>query len=75
MHASAGGLWAGLREQKPSLGPVTGKAPETPGQAAKAWPVWLGGPGLSARGFRLADFGFRISDFGFRISDFGFQRG
>ena len=73
MHASAGGLWAGLREQKPSLGPFAGKAPETPGQAAKVRPAWLGGPGLSARGFRLVAFGSRISDFGFRISDFGFR--
>ena len=63
---------SGLQEQKPSLGPVAGKAPETPGQAAKVRPAWLGGPGLSARGFRLVAFGFRLSAFGFRLSAFGF---
>ena len=52
MHAPAGGLWAGLREQKPSLGPFAGKAPETPGQAAKVRPAWLGGPGISDFGFQ-----------------------
>ena len=66
MHASAGGLWAGLRGQKPSLGPVAGKDPETPGQAAKVRPVRLGGPGLSAFGFRLSACGLRLAACGLR---------